>query len=1193
MINKGLALWQRITATLVTSIIVLILGIASAVWLSLDKAGQRIEQESQRILSDQTELFLETLVRERSENLDSNLNQARSVSLFGAYIMSKTMEKQGFNHDAVKDVLSSLYNRTNHCANTYFINNNKEITAFPIPIKRAESVKRKFLPDSSYHKLYTRNTFWSDVHVNPFKIHHDMVIDAIAPVYVLKQLEGYVGISFSITDLMVTFNQFQPVLGGYSFILDTHSRLIGAPPQARVELSSPSAYKSRGFINLKNTDNPELDDILQKMVLGESRLRKVRIKGEFKYLAYHPIRNMNWRLGLVVPVRMITAVSAELVQVVNTETGEIMMAMVFWGSIFIAVAIFSGILLARQLTRPIREMSIIAEDIANGNLDRQVHTNRQDEIGVLGNSFNIMTNRIRQMIVDLNMINSELNRKNSVLEQEISDRKQTEASLRESEDRFRRLAENAKDIIFQMSLENGRFVYVSPASKELLGYEPEEIYNTPNFIKRIVHPDWYEYVMDQTKKILKGEKVPSTAEYMVIHKSGRTLWMNQRNMVIYDEDNQPLALEGIITDVTERKKNEKELEQYRENLEELIKERTAALQESEDRFRTIFEYAPVMIDSFDKNGNCLLWNKECEKVLGWSKDEVDALENVFSMFYPDPKKQKEVLKSIEDADGIFREFRPRTKYGTERVLTWGNIRLPNHTVISVGHDITEHKQVEKALMKAKEEAELASSAKSMFLANVSHEIRTPLNAIIGFSELLTSLITNPKEKKYLDSIRSAAKSLLTLINDILDLTKIESGKMKIKAVPVDPQLLFEEIKRIFGLKLSEKKLDLIIDIDPDMTSEVMLDETRIRQVLLNLVGNAVKFTEKGYIKLSMKILSQEKSRNLADLEILVQDSGIGIPEVEKERIFESFKQRYGQSTRKYGGTGLGLSISKRLVEMMGGSIFVESQLGKGSLFKVVLKGVELVSGVSTIRTGRNVTTNILFKNANVLVIDEVESNRESLNEMLTDMGLTVSLGQNSEEALILAAETKPDVIFLNIMPIKNGLETITYLKEDPKIAEIPVVAMSVNIDDKDRLGVLNSGFKGCLLQPIEKKQLLIELKKYIQYSEEISSKSAYDYIERFKEEIGGNEITDYQNLADTMQKEFSSTIKTVSSVGKMSKIKNMGLNLSKLGKNHHVKTLVYFGEELFQFAENYDIVQIDGLLKELPILIEIITANIK
>ena len=257
-------------------------------------------------------------------------------------------------------------------------------------------------------------------------------------------------------------------------------------------------------------------------------------------------------------------------------------------------------------------------------------------------------------------------------------------------------------------------------------------------------------------------------------------------------------------------------------------------------------------------------------------------------------------------------------------------------------DIAARMRAEEALKLAKEAAEAAAKVKSEFLANMSHEIRTPLNAILGFTELLQRKITDEQHRAFLSTISSSGNSLLRLINDILDLSKIEAGKLELHYEAVNLHVVFNEIKQIFYWQVRDKGLEFHLDIAPDLPESLLLDEIRLRQVLLNLVGNAVKFTERGYIQLSVHKKYTKEDYSWLDLIVSVQDTGIGILEEHREQIFDAFKQRTGQDAAKYGGTGLGLAITKRLVEMMDGEISVESESGKGCTFFIRLKDVAVV-----------------------------------------------------------------------------------------------------------------------------------------------------------------------------------------------------------------------------------------------------------
>ncbi len=435
---------------------------------------------------------------------------------------------------------------------------------------------------------------------------------------------------------------------------------------------------------------------------------------------------------------------------------------------------------------------------------------------------------------------------------------------------------------------------------------------------------------------------------------------------------------------------------------------------------------------------------------------------------------------------------------SEKAIKWFGDR---YVRLQIAFDITERKKAQERAVQSMKDAENANKAKSEFIANMSHEIRTPLNAVLGFSELLKEqLKDNDLCTHYIEGIQTSGRNLLNLINDVLDISKIEAGRMDINYEPINPYNIISDIEKIFSLKIKEKNLNFEIYVDEKLPKCILMDETRIRQVLFNLIGNAVKFTMKGNIKVSAFVEEKDHVGSKIDITFVVEDTGIGIPKDQQKIIFEQFIQTEGQSTRKFGGTGLGLSITKRLVELMNGEISLESEVGKGSKFIVKFKDVS-VSSILTeeyaqIETEEDLQ-NIIFENPVILIVEDIESNRTLLKDYLTPFNIKILEADNGEEAIMITEQYKPDLILMDIqMPIMNGYEAAKILREREETADIKIIAITA-YSLKDEINKIRKNFDGFLRKPVSRRSLVNEIKKFLPHKikkQEDDTKKSKDII---------------------------------------------------------------------------------------------------
>lgn len=624
--------------------------------------------------------------------------------------------------------------------------------------------------------------------------------------------------------------------------------------------------------------------------------------------------------------------------------------------------------------------------------------------------------------------------------------------------------------------------YFSPKFKALLGYKDDELENHPRTWRKIVLQEDLEVVRKQTEIHFqsKGE-IPFYSEIRYKHKNGSVVWVICSGFVIeWDENYNPIRMVGCHVDITERKKQE------------------LALQESEDKFKKVIEESADGFVISDSNGKIIDWNKKIEEITEYSKEEVINVpiwEISAKLLHEEDEieKHKQLSLSIFDNSNLFEKFitlegKIYTKCNRVKEVSSSKFLInsnSNKFLVRTIKDITDKKRNEDLLQKL-EIAEKTSNFKQQFLANMSHEMRTPMNGIIGMTDFLLNTKLDATQFDYTQTIKDSSETLLHLLNEILVLSKIEAGKFKLNNSNFETIDLVNKSVNLFKALVKQKNLEFKFSLDEKIPKKIHADKHKIIQVISNLLNNAIKFTDTGKIELNFKLLTIYNNQCL--IEVSIVDTGIGIPELDLEQIFDSFTQADNTNSRTHDGVGLGLTICKSLVDLLKGQINVQSKVGEGSRFWFTFIAETTTNNIENqtdrLQKEANISISPRYK-LQVLLVEDKKVNQKVVQLMLKKLNCEVDIIENGKDAIEhldnLYSNNKNfkyDLILMDIqMPLMDGEAAVKYLKS--KYTNLPIIiGLSANAMEGDKEYYISIGMDDYLSKPVTLNDLDYKIMKW-------------------------------------------------------------------------------------------------------------------
>ena len=707
---------------------------------------------------------------------------------------------------------------------------------------------------------------------------------------------------------------------------------------------------------------------------------------------------------------------------------------------------------------------------------------------------------VRTVLATASRVDESANGLRAVTLYDITERKAAEERLRVSEEHYRTLAENVSDVIWVMDLKSRRFTYVSPSVQQRHGYAPEEIMAQP--VEAFLTTESARRLDDDIGQTLSAMATGTASTWVrsmeidQLHRDGRVVHSEVVTRYLADADGMPTALLGVSRDITERKAT------------------TRALSESRNLLRTIVDALPIRVFWKDRDLHYLGCNPPFARDAGQSSLEDLLGKDDYQLMWAEHAEIYRADDRAVMASGTPKLYYEEPQTGPAGQTLWlSTSKLPLRGadgeivgVLGMYEDITERKRAESAirelnadlerrvklrtaelevanavLVQARDAAEAANRAKSAFLANMSHEIRTPMNGILGMASVLRRSDLTPRQTLHLDSIDTSAKHLLRLLSDILDLSKIEAEKLSLEVAPLALEPLMRHVGQMMEVGAQAKSVQVRIEL-PTLPDGLMGDAMRLQQALLNYATNAVKFTAAGSITLRLDVLEATDASALLRFEVV--DTGVGIDAETKARLFRAFEQADSSTTRAYGGTGLGLAITRRLAELMGGEVGVESQPAQGSRFWFTARLARCAVAASEASKPSAQDAEALLRRDHagrtVLLVEDDSINRLVVEGLLTDVGLRVQLAHDGLEAVQRVTAEPFDLILMDMqMPRLDGAQAAVRIRQTQHGVTVPIIALTANAFAQDRERCLSAGMNDFIAKPLQADELFETLLNWL------------------------------------------------------------------------------------------------------------------